>query len=285
MPFNNRIEEFKQGRSRLAFACINDREAFANKLKDRAINAGLINQARTPLCGPAAFMHCIASKWPAEYVDYVLDLAEEGKGTLGKLIVEPRDDCLNASLGNAIDPVDWVALASLRDSTNRSKPMDRTDAEFAGITLGGALAGWFKKTDWFSACSNSSGPLSSRSFEHLLGINQRLNSHICLLIRSAIITTGTTFDIGYKKPHSGTPKTLTGFPDHWVVLKGRINIDHKPAPPPGILRGDDLNNLMHKQLDFRLWSWGENGSIRDRIHTITPAQFQPYYYGYVSATD
>jgi len=72
MPFNRRIEEFKRGTGNLVFSCINGREAFANKLRDRAINANLIDQAGTPLCGPAAFMHCIASRRPNDYVNYLI---------------------------------------------------------------------------------------------------------------------------------------------------------------------------------------------------------------------
>jgi len=287
MPFNRRIEEFKRGTGNLAFSCINDRGAFANKLRDRAINANLIDQAGTPLCGPAAFMHCIASRRPIDYVNYVLDLAEGGKGELNEFIIKPSDACRNASLGNKIDPVDWVALASLRDHSNKYNRMSGPDSDVAGITLGRALAGWFEKTGWFlSVSNNSSRYLSSRSLKHLLAINQRGSSHICLLIRSAIITTGTAFDLNRNKfGKSGTPKTLTGFPDHWVVLKGPIMIDRKTAPPPSTLRADDIKTLMHKSLDFRLWSWGAESSVRARIHNLTPAQFLPYFYGYVSATE
>jgi len=60
VPYEERLARFRQGTGRLAFKCITDRDKFADNLKDRANNPFWIQQGETPLCGPAAFMHCIA---------------------------------------------------------------------------------------------------------------------------------------------------------------------------------------------------------------------------------
>jgi len=278
------LNNFEQGSGKLAFDCIqNNRRQFADDLRDRATDPYLISQGNTPLCGPAAFMHCIASDRPTDYVRYVLDLATTGSGTLGGLTVTPGSDCRNASLDNKIAAVDWVALASLRDASNTFLDMNGPDSNAAGITVGSALAGWFSKTGWYPGGVSDFTSYGPQSFEHLLGINQRVNSHVCLFLRSAIVASSSS-EVGINKFNgSGTPKTWLGTPDHWVVLKNRLTIDHKAPPLPGMPRPAGLEN---KRLDFSFWHWGEqyNIPINSRIHNITPAQFLPYYYGYVSAS-
>jgi len=226
MTAMERIERFEREDGSLKFKCIDKREDFTKSLKARARNSRLIQQGDTPLCGPAAFMHCLAKDKRDDYVHYVLDLAEKGEGRLGNLRVKPGSACLNSTdIGS--DPVDWVSLASLRDSTNHFFSMRSYESEVAGITTGGALAYWFNSTGWYHAVNLSfyqSLKTQSR-FKHLLDMNQRADGHICLLIRSAIITNHSSSDTGFKKWNgSGTPKTYLGTPDHWIVLDGRASV-------------------------------------------------------------
>jgi len=289
MPYRERIEQFKENNSSLTFACISDRQDFAKELEKRAFSPRLIDQSSTPLCGPAAFMFCVANERPEAYVNYVLDLAEKGEGKLGHLLVKPSDACRNSVLAEKVHPVDWVALASLRDSSNKMLRMKRPSNMVAGITMGGALAAWFTATGWFHGVNHAFYQSSKRqsSFKHLLNINQHGHGYICLLIRSAIVS-NSLMDTGFKKlGGSGTPKTFLGTPDHWIVLDGRLSIDQKEY-----LWSDMPNRkeLMHKPMRLNFWHWGGSSfadkpccSIDDRIPNITPAQFLPYYYGYVSA--
>jgi len=296
------LEEFKRSKQALAFACIDGaansvgsgRTEFAKALELRSSDPSLIDQDRTPLCGPAAFIHCIAKDRPEDYMRYVLELAMTGVGKLGNLTVRPSADCRNnASLtrpgliGRAIDPVDWVALASLRDSSNAWLEMNGPDSNAAGITAGGSMASWFRATGWYpNGVSNSTyhfaKSFTEESFEHLLRINQRMNSHVCMLIRSAIIA-NSSMDVGRNKFGKNTPKTWFGTPDHWIVLNmgNRIRIDQRIPPPHGSLRPKGLGN---KPLDFSFWSWRRTYHVSNRVPKITAKEFFPYYYGYVSAS-
>jgi len=280
-----RLTNFEQGTSDLKFRCITNRGDFARYLRERSDNSNVIKQGDTPLCGPAAFMHCIAGDRPAEYINYVLDLAETGTGSLGGLAVTPSEACRNAvSIGPRTDPVDWVALASLRDSFNANWRMRDFKSNIAGMTLGGAMQEWFAKTGWYAnGVVNNTSSWRSRSFEHLIDINRRVNGHVCLLIRSAIIMSSavSVADIGIDKIGKDTPKSASGFPDHWVVLKGHIRVGLKTPLHRHGLSAD----ARHQALDFRVWSWGQKKfyPINNRIKNITPAKFLPYYYGYVSA--
>src|SRR5690625_4337328 len=124
LTFSQLTERFERLRQmqQLAFHCLHHRNAdnFIQQLDDRAKHPFAIRQGNTPLCGPAAFLFCVASAYPEAYKRYVLELALYGEARLGKLRVIPSEACRNAQPEHGvIHPVDWVALASLRDSTNR----------------------------------------------------------------------------------------------------------------------------------------------------------------------
>jgi len=223
VPYHQLLTDFTRGNEKLAFKCIDNRLLFAQALEQRVKEPWRIAQSGTPLCGPAAFMYCIAKDRPSTYVKYVIDLAEEGIAKLNKLTVEPGNACKNASLKESIHPVDWVALASLRDSSNAILPVSRPSVSAAGITTATSLAGWFSATKWFNASASTTYTSSqAQRFKHLLAINdRRTDSHICLLIRSPIITRYSSSDIGLNKWNgSGTQKPLRAFPTiglYWKV--------------------------------------------------------------------
>jgi len=292
MTAMERIEQFERDGGSLKFKCIDKREDFIKNLKARLKEPWRIDQRNTPLCGPAAFMYCVVKDRPYDYAHYVLDLVEKGEARLGNLRVKPRGACLNSIEIGRIAPVDWVALASLRDSTNRFWSMRSHKSEMAGITTGGALAYWFNATGWYHAADFTSYHSSKNQsrLRHLLNMNQYADGHICLLIRSAIITNRSSTDTGFKKwNRSDTPKTYSGTPDHWIVLGGRASIGQKEYQGAANL---NLDELINKPLRFKFWTWGGEPlddespccAIDDRVSNITPASFLPYYYGYVSAT-
>lgn len=285
------LDEFEKCIGLSAFACIkepSERNLFIGHLHERIAKPHRINQLYTPLCGPAAFMYCIAKDRPHDYLRYVLDLVTTGTGKLGGLIVTPSAACRNAVIKGKIAPADWVALASLRDSSNKSMQMSSPDSNAAGITLPGELAEWFSKTGWFSGGVRNYAGLTSKSFEHLLDANQRPNSHVCLFIRSSIIshTSNDASAMGVrpnKISGKGTPKTWLGTPDHWVVLNSGMRINGLTAPAPNT---SCYNEAIQKQpINFTMTTWGSDTyKASSRIDKITAAQFVPYYYGYVSAT-
>jgi len=293
LPAQEMVEQFRRGTGSLAFACIKNRVSFADELGRRVDEPREINQGGAPLCGPAAFMYCIAKDRRAEYARYVLDLAEKGTGKLGNnLTVTPSMICRNASLDGKIDPVDWVALASLRDSANsfwRMSDPRSLISDTAGITMGGAMVDWFRATGWFpggvgkAVKYNWSRPVddlhhidqhrqpkpSHRRPEplvNLCGIDPRVSGggHVCLLIRDAILDDPTPISERNRIKASGKSKKWRGFPNHWVVLEGHIGLPPSATPD--------------HMLNFKVWSWGGMKTIKMPVR-----QFLPYYYGYVSA--
>jgi hypothetical protein len=209
----------------------------------------------------------------------VLSLACFGKGALGALKVEPGNDCRKAAcvIGSGkekkeIAPVDWIALASLRDSSNTWRDMQSLDSNIAGITLGSSLAAWFQGTGWFHSICNKANGAVSASLEKLLELTP-VNGHVCLLICSTIITSS-----GKKGKEGKSRKTWFGTADHWIVLRGGVKIDHRALPLAK--QGD----TKEKSLDFPFWHWGYPPvSVSAHNPALTVGQFLPYYYGYVRA--
>src|SRR5688572_15142105 len=120
------------------------RALFAQALSDRVRLPALMDQGSASLCGPAVFLFAVLRKNPEVFAKYVIDLYETGHGKIGGLVVSPGIDCRNyRPVGTAIAAVDWVALASLRDSTNVFSDYESHTNEASGITLPGTLAGWF----------------------------------------------------------------------------------------------------------------------------------------------
>ncbi|MDR1424549.1 MAG: hypothetical protein LBI92_08095 [Azoarcus sp.] len=226
----NRKNQIMDLGKKLAFKCIDGdakapaaikdaREQFIKAVEVRCIindveNGPLkINQGDSSLCGPAAFMYCVAREKPDDFARYAFDLALTGTGSLGSLIVKPKQACLDAerlkvekswlSRERTITPADWVTLASLRDSTGPVSSMTRVTSDFGGMTHPDALAGWFRKTGWFRNVRNEARIGGHRDpLRHLLGINSLPLSYVCLLINANIMTRGVVFRM----------------PTHWVVL-------------------------------------------------------------------
>src|SRR6476620_4935644 len=88
-------------------------------LADRIQDPTQQHQGAAGLCGPAAFFYCVLNYKPELYVQYVIDLFTTGKARIGSLEVKPGAACrVYQPPRGRIHPVDWVALASLRDSDN-----------------------------------------------------------------------------------------------------------------------------------------------------------------------
>jgi hypothetical protein len=316
--YEDKKNEFLNSTAAPAFSCIKntrkDRDDFVKALNDRRNDPHLIHQQDTSLCGPAAFMYCIAREKPDDYGIYVLDLAMTGKGRLGELETAPEAGCRNASVGK-IAPVDWVALGGLRDSPGSR--LEQPKSQWGGMTRGATLAGWFKATGWFTA-SNVTDlvPSRPRPLDDLLRINTLSAGYICLLLNSKVLT--------------GKPATWNGA-THWVVLgdgdgKGggtngncgtRIRIQasnvivtdylyrkimtcptsETPTPvgnevmtPAGYdVPIIDEKILKRKQeleqgkLDFFMYTWGGNRAVDQIRPGLTVGEFLKHYFGYVSA--
>lgn len=271
-----------------AFACISSGSAYLTEIQVRLNSPQTVRQGNAPLCGPAAFMYCVAKSFPTVYERYALELALHGSSSIGELLVTPGAACRSARGrigigGGAITPLDWVTLAGLRDSTNVWFRMRNPGSNVSGITLPGALMDWFQGSGLFLNCENHTSLVASQRLSNLLQANQKFSRdhYVCLFIRASILTR-VGGELAINKFDKGTPKTIAPTPDHWIVQRTHMDFDHCRAP---LSEGLNTSNPEECVLDFNVASWGApNGvQVNNRIHNLTPTDFLRYYYGFISA--
>lgn len=218
------------------------------------IEAGLQSRLKEPfpdqnftsLCGPAAYFFCLINLSSSKYKLAVKQLWETGQTKIGELSIKPSEDgCrrvknfYNATDGKPqIPPIDWITLASLRESENSALKLKDPAQEVAGITLWGGMHDWVKK----------SGFKIEKEFPfNYLGYNDVLvtrinryagdNYYVITLISASILDQGAS---------SGTDF----IPDHWIVWTDKLRLTN----------GSIVNEITDPATEVRLklFSWGEN---------------------------
>jgi hypothetical protein len=220
-------------------------------LRERVKDPRKQNQGAASLCGPAAFFYCILNYKPELYVQYVIDLFTTGKARIGSLKVEPSLPCrVYAPPQNKIAAVDWIALASLRDSENAIMDYSSADDTAAGITRPGTLASWFRHIGYESIRDNTNyyfckGAKEIQDFDR----DMRVYRDVCLLVNDNIL-------------YPLKNKSNSTFCNHWIVL-------------------DDVPQLNGSQINISVYSWGASYKIPN-TGSLPVQDFSRNFYGYVS---
>jgi hypothetical protein len=323
-----KMDEFRNSTDAPAFECIGNnftaKKAFADALEDRYKAPNEIDQGGSSLCAAASFMYCIAREKPDEYAKYVLDLAMKGVAHLGTMKVAPKK-ALNGYVSKGwrtISPVDWVALASVRDSF--FSPMSGVDSDFGGMTAGSTLKDWFDATGWFSSVQDVTSIANPRTMNHLLRINTLPTSYVCLLTKGRAIKANLSspwhgadhwavLGDANRNPSLGSTNGLNGH-TIWIQFQcADLGIQINEAPVP-FLGGDvptwegissvgdnphmtvggnggkknvRYNELESGKLDFKVYTWGGetgwNGIKGIQMVNLTVKEFLINYFGYVAA--
>jgi hypothetical protein len=78
-----------------------------------------VDQNQTNLCGPAATLFNVLTDRPGAYARFAIDMYERGEAKMVDLSIKPEADLLSYALPSGqIDPVDWLTLASMRNSND-----------------------------------------------------------------------------------------------------------------------------------------------------------------------
>ena len=237
-----KVAAFASGTGAAAFKKI-PRAAVAAGLSARVVDPNLIDQAGSSLCGPSVFTRRIAGTDPVAYVTFVIDLYQTGQGHIGDLKVKAGDDLRDYDPGSRIDPADWIAIASLRDSDNWFFDYQDVNDEVAGITMPSALESWFRKIGYRDIVNETNVFLNKdedclRKASELWGKDY----WVCLFINSQMLHDETDHD------HSSHSHSTT--PDHWVALTSAVDI----SPDKKVVK-------------FTVYSWGDGH--RAVPHTAT----------------
>lgn len=201
------------------------------------------NQNTGSLCGPAAFFYCLQMDRPDVYAQAAKDLWQYGKTKIGELVIAPGEGCRHPSgdFYDGPDPLilglDWLMLASLRDSENSIMSFDTLDSPLAGITMWQTLTEWFEKVGYTKVFSNVG--VTQAGIQGIRELNDYVEKgyKVVTLINDGLLENGRS--------------TLT-VPTHWIIWKGPVT--------------QDSDNNMH----LNLFSWGE---ASDQIKTDTDISF------------
>ena len=262
------VSTFSYGSGRCAFPRLGVlRPRFAIQLADRIATPRLIDQGSSSLCGPADFLYALALKNPMAYAQYAIDLYQTGSAWIGQMRVKPGADCRNY-VPKGIDAIDWVTLASLRDSSNSLLDYQATGNEAAGITMPSGLSGWFRRSGYYTNIVNDTNVILDKGLSCLIKADQQraTGAYACLFVGANVL---------------GMRSGGKVVPDHWVVLTSPVMLNGAPAAPL-LMRGPSVDGdatLRGQQLSFEVFTWGGT----QKIGPMKLAEFLDYFYGYVSA--
>lgn len=220
-------------------------------LRERVNDPYKQDQGAASLCGPAAFFYCVLNYKPELYVQYVIDLFTTGKARIGSLEVEPRPSCrVYQPPKDKIAAVDWIALASLRDSENAILDYASADDTASGITRPRTLASWLRDIGYQGVRDDTNYYISKGRKEiEAFDRDIRVNRDVCLLVNDNMLSAHTN-------------KQKSTICNHWIV------VDEAPR-----LNGD--------QISVSVYSWGKPCRIPDS-GPLSVRDFSLNFYGYVS---
>ncbi len=218
------------------------KDSFDFELVQRLNHFDYPDQGTTSLCGPAALFYSILVDRPDIYEQAARELWLYGKTKIGKLEIVPTESCKRPS-GSfyrdsgrlKVSGLDWITLASLRDSENIIFSYGSAEDEAAGVTMWGMLSEWFEKVGYEKVFDNIS--LSSSKLEDILTLNQyQQKGYVVVSLISAGMLTGL-------------PNTDTSNKNHWIVWNGTI------TGTDGTTLTDQVN--LDTIVNLKCFSWGE----------------------------
>ncbi|MDE9543709.1 hypothetical protein [Xenorhabdus bovienii] len=207
-----------------------EKSKIESEIQGRLSKTTVPDQGGASLCGPAAFFYCLQMDRPDIYEQAARELWEHGKTKIGQLEIKPGDGCRHPKgsfynqYGARISGLDWLTLASLRDSENIIFSYDEVDDQVAGITMWEMLTEWFEKSGYEKVFSNVG--LSHCNMNDLMALNDYASQgyKVITLISDTMLGRGRSNGVNYKS--------------HWIVWNGLVKENKQ-------------------QVELELFSWGD----------------------------
>ncbi|MCQ4104446.1 hypothetical protein NOG67_06295 [Erwinia persicina] len=226
-----------------------DKKKIESQLASRINHSSYPNQGDTSLCGPAAFFYCLLMDRPDVYKQAVNELWMYGKTKIGALNIVPGNGCRHPTgtfydaYGERVKGIDWITLASLRDSDNSIFSYDEIGDQVSGITLWGGLTEWFVSAGYEKEFSNVG--LSHVNIKDLSVLNEFIEKG-CRVV--TLISAGML---------DGFDSVITA-KNHWIVWGDPIKTQHGEI----ISLATNENELVQ----LKLFSWGKvKNQIKENI--------------------
>ncbi|HHX7178872.1 TPA: hypothetical protein ACVG9H_003033 [Enterobacter hormaechei] len=221
------------------------------------------NQYYSMLCGPAAFYYCLMMDRYDVYEQLVWNLWNlwnHGKAMLGAFLIKPSASTMNVNdlFAGANHPrvsaLDWITMASLRDSSNNLLKYESVGDKVSAITLWGDIEKWMLNAGAHKIFSNIS--MYHSNLRDICKLNSLMNNdvHILSLISAGMLQQGA--DVPFK--------------DHWIVWAGELKL----------VNGGSITHETNfdEPVSLRLFSWGEvkDNSLRA---SLTLGEFLSHSFG------
>jgi hypothetical protein len=189
----------------------------------RLKNPELMDQAKTPLCGPLTILMALAQQDPQRYVAMAKSMYETGKFTLRGKTIQPDSHLYPAAVPAGSPHVDWMLSASMRDAENALFDYEPGDAATA-ITLPSEMEAWMTTV---LGCANV-----DHLQTYVYGEKKALG-----VARDAVAAGNVAAILVDHQYMPGQKKGTFNIQDHWVLLVDVQSI------------GD--------RVKFRVMSWGQ----------------------------
>lgn len=215
-----------------------------------------VDQNQTNLCGPAATLFNVLTDRPGAYARFAIDMYERGEAKMVDISITPKADLLGYALPpGQIDPVDWLTLASMRNSSDWFIHYDSADGTFSGATTPMELAYWFTRAGYSDVQEDADLVYHRRSTDNMDEASRLFSAgyRVCLLIDDPMIKKGT-------QAESGSRVLMDR---HWVVLQSKID-------------------RSGGTVDMFIYTWGDGHYKVPRSGVLSLDDFLMNFYGYVA---
>jgi len=215
-----------------------------------------VDQNQTNLCGPAATLFNVLTDRPGAYARFAIDMYERGEAKMVDISVQPKSDLLSYALPSGqIDPVDWLTLASMRNSSDWFIHYDSADGTFSGATTPMELAYWFTRAGYSDVKEDANLAYHRRYTDNMDEASRLFSAgyRVCLLIDDPMIHQGTQAESGSRVLKDR----------HWVVLQSEI---------------DRSGGIV----EMTIYTWGDGHYKVPKSGVLSLDDFLMNYYGYVA---
>jgi hypothetical protein len=183
-----------------------------SQIQNRLSKKDFPDQNGASLCGAAALFYCLQMDRPDIYEQAARELWLHGRTKIGQLEINPSNGCRHPKGtfydedGERISGLDWLTLASLRDSENAIMDYDEVSDQVAGITAWWTVSDWFEKAGYEKVFSNIGLKHSNKEDIEVLNNYIEQGCHVVSLISAGMLQN--------MKETSGK--------NHWIVWVDKV---------------------------------------------------------------
>jgi hypothetical protein len=207
-----------------------------------------VDQNRSQFCGPTAIAFELIRRMPRRYVRLCRSLYETGAFETRSHSISASDGLREASVAQGMSPVDWMLVATMRESGNA---VFGVDPDASGVTAGlqGMTTHW-EMEGWTSEVLGEQNTARSTTFVW--------GEMDALRYAEEVFAAG---GVAFMMIHDvlltdDDDSTVPPWPTHWVVYDGGLTVDESSG-----------------RVDFDVYTWGSIRHVSKSIDRFESCMF------------